>query len=160
MKSVRWTRSATSSGACFCLHELGVEQIFAGSVNTGSGTVNTEHGVFPVPAPATADLLTGIPGLRARPGDGAYHPNGCRAAVDAGDQFWTDASDADQRRRLRSGRSRFPEHANILRVLDRRGHRGAVNRLRFVSSRRTSMTRRQRFLATPWTGCSNRARLT
>src|SRR3954451_23574476 len=46
-------------GACFCLANLGIDQIFCGAINTGSGTVNTEHGVLPVPAPATADLLTG-----------------------------------------------------------------------------------------------------
>jgi hypothetical protein len=38
---------------------LGIERAFAGPVNLGGGTVRTEHGVFPVPAPATASLLAG-----------------------------------------------------------------------------------------------------
>ena len=48
-------------GACFCLDNLGVEAIHCGPINVGSGTVRTEHGILPIPAPATADLLNGIP---------------------------------------------------------------------------------------------------
>lgn len=40
---------------------LGVDQVFASSINTGEGTVECEHGVLPVPAPATLELLKGIP---------------------------------------------------------------------------------------------------
>jgi uncharacterized protein (TIGR00299 family) protein len=40
---------------------LGIEKIIASPVNTGEGTVNTAHGVMPVPAPATIRLLQGIP---------------------------------------------------------------------------------------------------
>src|SRR6202011_1364653 len=48
-------------GACAALELLGVESVYCSPVNVGSGTVNTEHGVLPVPAPATAELLYGTP---------------------------------------------------------------------------------------------------
>lgn len=48
-------------GACVGLHELGVERVYSSPVPTGSGTVRCEHGVMPVPAPATAHLLRGAP---------------------------------------------------------------------------------------------------
>ncbi len=48
-------------GACLCLEQLGVERIICGPIPTGSGTVKCEHGVLPVPAPATALLLRGVP---------------------------------------------------------------------------------------------------
>lgn len=46
---------------CLLLHELTPERITASPVCTGFGTVRCAHGVLPVPAPATAALLEGIP---------------------------------------------------------------------------------------------------
>ncbi|OPY25810.1 MAG: hypothetical protein A4E28_02949 [Methanocella sp. PtaU1.Bin125] len=48
-------------GAAVCLKEAGVGRACASRVNVGSGTVRTSHGLLPVPAPATAELLRGIP---------------------------------------------------------------------------------------------------
>ena len=52
---------ADVTGVCYALHLLGAEQITASPVHVGSGTVKCAHGVMPVPAPATAALLTGVP---------------------------------------------------------------------------------------------------
>jgi len=48
-------------GVCGGLAALGIEKLTATSVAVGSGTVRTSHGTLPVPAPATAILLAGIP---------------------------------------------------------------------------------------------------
>jgi len=48
-------------GTLICLEKLGIEKVAASAVNLGSGTVTTEHGELPVPAPATVELLRGMP---------------------------------------------------------------------------------------------------
>lgn len=47
-------------GCAICLDYLDVEKIFVGRVNVGSGFVKCAHGLMPVPAPATAELLQGF----------------------------------------------------------------------------------------------------
>ena len=54
-------------GALVCLDILGVEEVYCSPVNLGGGTVDTRHGKLPVPAPATALLLTGVPVYGGRP---------------------------------------------------------------------------------------------
>ena len=48
-------------GAVFAFDALGVDDVVASPLNVGSGTVRSAHGVYPVPAPATLKLLTGVP---------------------------------------------------------------------------------------------------
>ena len=48
-------------GTIFGLEQLGIEKVFAGNIRTGFGFVDCAHGTIPVPAPATAELLSGIP---------------------------------------------------------------------------------------------------
>jgi uncharacterized protein (TIGR00299 family) protein len=48
-------------GAVYGLEQLAAERIESSPLNVGGGTVTCAHGVFPVPAPATARLLTGVP---------------------------------------------------------------------------------------------------
>lgn len=51
-------------GNLLALDYLGIERIFVSPVNTGHGFVRCAHGMMPVPAPATARLLCGIPHYR------------------------------------------------------------------------------------------------
>ena len=48
-------------GVCVLMEMLQVEQVIASPVHVGSGQVHCAHGILPVPAPATALLLEGIP---------------------------------------------------------------------------------------------------
>ena len=48
-------------GVCLLMHLLAPEKVYASSVHVGSGQVRCAHGILPVPAPATALLLAGVP---------------------------------------------------------------------------------------------------
>jgi len=48
-------------GSVIGLDMLGITTIAGSAVNLGSGSIKTAHGILPVPAPATAELLKGIP---------------------------------------------------------------------------------------------------
>lgn len=46
---------------CFLIEGLNADKIVVSPINVGSGTVKCAHGLVPVPAPATAQILIGIP---------------------------------------------------------------------------------------------------
>ena len=48
-------------GVCLLMEMLSPDRVLASPVHTGSGQVHCAHGILPVPAPATALLLEGIP---------------------------------------------------------------------------------------------------
>jgi len=54
------------TGCALAMNMLGVDAVFATDIVTGFGTVHCAHGELPVPAPATANLLEGMP---TKPGD-------------------------------------------------------------------------------------------
>ncbi len=48
-------------GAAICIDRLAPDRITAAPPELGSGTVHCAHGIFPIPAPATARILVGVP---------------------------------------------------------------------------------------------------
>lgn len=48
-------------GAAICYNYLKPKRVYCGTIELGSGTVKSEHGIIPVPAPATLEILKNIP---------------------------------------------------------------------------------------------------
>ena len=48
-------------GAMIGFELLGVDRFFCSPLRLGSGSVNSQHGLLPIPAPATVELLRGVP---------------------------------------------------------------------------------------------------
>jgi len=48
-------------GTLLGLELLGVQEVYTSAINLGSGSIKSMHGILPVPAPATAELLKGYP---------------------------------------------------------------------------------------------------
>ncbi len=51
-------------GCLLGLEYLAIEKVFVGKITTGHGFVKCAHGLMPVPAPATAELLQGLPQMQ------------------------------------------------------------------------------------------------
>lgn len=52
---------ADVAAVCFLMEKLSPDQVLSSPVHVGSGRINCAHGILPVPAPATAELLKGVP---------------------------------------------------------------------------------------------------
>ena len=73
-------------GAAAAIEHLAPERTTAGPVNVGSGRVKTAHGELSVPAPATAELLRGIP-VYGGPGGELTTPTGAVLLAELVDEF-------------------------------------------------------------------------
>jgi hypothetical protein len=104
-------------GACAGFSLLGVEAIYSSPLNLGSGTVQTEHGVLPVPAPATAELLRGKPVYARGPAVELTTPTGAAIAVTLATAFGPLPPMRIAATGYGAGDKDFPEHANVLRIL-------------------------------------------
>src|SRR5205807_4668783 len=105
------------AGACLAFHLLGIERIYCSPVNVGSGTVTTEHGLLPVPAPATARLLAGVPVYSRGPAVELTTPTGAAVAATLAQSFGVLPPMKLARTGYGAGRHDFTSHANVLRVL-------------------------------------------
>ncbi|MBM3774038.1 MAG: nickel pincer cofactor biosynthesis protein LarC [Acidobacteria bacterium] len=104
-------------GACLAFELLGIERIVSSPVNLGSGTVDTEHGTLPAPAPATAALLTGRPVYSSGPAFELTTPTGAALCSTLAADFGDLPPMAVSRIGYGAGARDFAEQANVLRVL-------------------------------------------
>ncbi len=102
-------------GAAVCIRSLAPDRIMASTVELGSGSVICAHGTYPVPAPATAEILAGIPVRKGTVAFEATTPTGAAILAVCTDQF----SDAFSLRIHKTGYGighKDGELPNVLRV--------------------------------------------
>jgi len=104
-------------GACVALDLLGVDEVRVSAINVGSGTVKTEHGVLPVPAPATAALLVGKPIYARGPEMELTTPTGAALVVTLASGFGALPPMTIDSMGYGAGDRDFKDHANVLRAL-------------------------------------------
>lgn len=118
-------------GACCALELLGVDEIYCSAVNVGSGTVETEHGTLPVPAPATAELLIDLPVFSKGPDVELTTPTGAALASALASGFGGIPAMSIERTGFGAGSKDFMVQANVLR---------AVIGTRFAAAESTTVT--------------------
>jgi len=74
-------------GAAICYHRLRVDAVWGSSVELGSGFVRCAHGVMPVPAPATVEILHNVPTRRGGTDHEATTPTGAAILAALVDEF-------------------------------------------------------------------------
>ncbi len=104
-------------GACIALDLLNIDEVCSSAINVGSGTVMTEHGVLPIPAPATANLLAGKPIYARGPAMELTTPTGAAIAATLSTSFGVMPPMRIQSIGHGAGDRDFKESANVLRVL-------------------------------------------
>jgi uncharacterized protein (TIGR00299 family) protein len=108
---------ADIAGACGALELLGIDEVYCSALNVGSGTVNTEHGLLPVPAPATASLLADKPVYSAGPAVELTTPTGAAIAVTLAQRFGALPPMRIAATGYGAGDRDFSGQANVLRAL-------------------------------------------
>ncbi len=103
-------------GACLAFELLGVEEIHCSPLNLGRGSVEVEHGVLPVPAPATAALLAGKPVYAEGPEVELTTPTGAALVVTLARSFGPMPAMTLQSVGYGAGSRDFPGRPNLLRV--------------------------------------------
>lgn len=103
-------------GCSFLAEELGVAEFYASPLNVGSGWVKTSHGVLPVPPPAVAELLKGVPVYSAWVESELVTPTGAAIVSTFVKKFTKLPELVYDRIGYGAGSKDFREMPNILRV--------------------------------------------
>ncbi len=104
-------------GACVALELLGVEDLTASPLNVGSGRVTAAHGSLPVPAPATAELLRGVPIYSSGIDAELVTPTGAAIVSTLAAGFGPLPAMKVGRIGYGAGSREIPDHPNLLRLM-------------------------------------------
>lgn len=103
-------------GAAVGAEALGVDEIICSPLNVGGGTVKCAHGVFPIPAPATVELLSGAPvyssGIQAE----LVTPTGAAIVKTLAGRFGAFPEMKIEKSGYGAGTRDFPGHPNVVRL--------------------------------------------
>ena len=104
-------------GAVFGMEWLGADEVIVSPLNVGSGTVWCAHGEFPVPAPATARLLAGVPIYAGAVANELVTPTGALLMTSYARSFGALPPMRVKQIGYGAGSRDFAKHPNVLRVL-------------------------------------------
>src|SRR6202453_4875998 len=104
-------------GACIGFELLGIDEFACSPLDVGAGQVMTAHGLLPVPASATADLLRGAPIYSSGIQKELVTPTGAAIATTLSISYSKIPEMTMRAIGYGAGSADFPEKANVLRLL-------------------------------------------
>jgi len=103
-------------GACLALDQLAVDEIACSSLPMGSGTVECAHGTMPLPAPAVAAMLPGVPVHSAGVEGETVTPTGAALVTSFAHSFGTMPAMTVEAVGIGAGSAERPGLPNVLRA--------------------------------------------
>jgi uncharacterized protein (TIGR00299 family) protein len=104
-------------GAAIGFELLGVDEFSCSAFDVGAGTVKTAHGILPVPAPATAELLRGAPSFSSGVQCELVTPTGAAIATTLASRFAEMPPMKIESVGYGAGSTDLPDRPNVMRLL-------------------------------------------
>jgi uncharacterized protein (TIGR00299 family) protein len=129
-------------GSFVGLELLGVERVLCSPINVGGGTVTFSHGTYPVPGPATAELVRGVPIYAGEPHKELLTPTGAAVLTTVADGYGPMPEIVVDRIGYGAGTRDVATHPNVLRAYlgETSGAREAPGRVAVIEATVDDMT--------------------
>ncbi|MGE7637120.1 LarC family nickel insertion protein [Peribacillus frigoritolerans] len=104
-------------GAAILIDQLGIVSVQSSAIPTGSGHIHIDHGIYPVPAPATLEILKGVPIASNDIRSELATPTGAAISAVLAGNFGSLPSMTVESIGYGAGSKTFENHPNVLRVI-------------------------------------------
>ncbi len=117
-------------GSCIAFEMLGIERFVCSKIHVGSGFAEMAHGKFPVPPPAVAELLTGVPIYSTEIEGELITPTGAAIISTLCYSYGTIPEMSVERTAYGAGTRQYEKFPNVLRLIvgeSEKGHKSPTN---------------------------------
>ena len=104
-------------GAAWCLDYLGVDEVYCSALPHSTGTVRCAHGIMPVPAPATLEMLRGAPFVPTGLQGEMITPTGAGIVAALSQSFASPPAFTPRLVGCGAGKKNFADRPNLLRIV-------------------------------------------
>ncbi|MFF2587902.1 LarC family nickel insertion protein [Peribacillus butanolivorans] len=104
-------------GAAILISQLGIQSVLSSAIPTGSGHIHIDHGIYPVPAPATLEILKGVPIAASDIRSELATPTGAAIAAVLAESFCPLPTMTVESIGYGAGTKTFKNHPNVLRII-------------------------------------------
>ncbi|MFC9599368.1 LarC family nickel insertion protein [Peribacillus butanolivorans] len=104
-------------GAAILINQLGIQSVLSSAIPTGSGHIHIDHGIYPVPAPATLEILKGVQIAASDIRSELATPTGAAIAAVLAESFCPLPTMTVESIGYGAGTKTFKNHPNVLRII-------------------------------------------